>query len=455
MILENLWVILPEIILLVMACVCLLIETRFIVYLLSQAALIMTALACYRFFSFDKATLLYGQFIADPFSQGVKFFILILMFFTLLYSRSYVRERNIAHNEYHVLALFTTLGMMCLVSAKSLLMIYLGLELFSLPLYALVTLQRDSKLSVEAGMKYFIMGALASGLLLYGISLLYGVSQSIELDQIAHFIDTVSDESSRYIVVFGMIFMLVGVVFKLGGVPFHMWVPDVYQGAPTHITLLVSTAPKVAAFGMAYRLLHDAFPGPIAVVWSHFFILLAILSLIIGNIVALVQTNIKRLFAYSAIAHIGFLLLSLLVAPLVGYAPALYYIGTYTITALAAFGVLLLLSQQGMEIQTFSDLKGLAQRNPWIAFLMLLVVFSMAGIPPMVGFYAKFIVLGAYVKQCALLWRLPLILVNEQMGHGVRPAMKLIYSNAFIVAFVKNLVLSILLLKRIFQIMPF
>lgn len=395
---KDLLVICPEITLLILSCTTLIVDlwvrARWMSYLLSQASILITLGVCY-FFQ-EKASAFGQQLIVDPFSQGLKIFILGLMFFIFLYSRHYVTQRKIPRGEFYLLALFSTLGMMVLVSANSLLMIYLGLELLSLPLYALVALHKKSD-SAEAAMKYFMMGALASGILLYGISLLYGVTGGIQLDQINTFVQTASS-TQWHIALLGLIFVLCGVAFKLGAVPFHMWIPDVYQGAPTNITLLISSAPKIAAFGMSYRLLHDAFAN-FAPQWSQFLVVLAVLSLALGNVAAIVQTNVKRLLAYSAIGQIGFLLLGLLVAPQMGYTAATYYILIYTIVVLGAFGILLLLSQHGFEAQTFEDLKGLAQCNPWLAFIMLLVAFSLAGVPPTVGFYAKFMILKGLVQS--------------------------------------------------------
>lgn len=394
-------VIMPEIVLLIMACLGLVIDlfvparARVITYLFSQAALIITAICCWRFPMGEKVTAFSDQFIADPAAQLLKLFILGAMVLVLIYARAYTGFRKMAYGEFHMLALFSTLGMMLLVSAQNLLMIYLGLELLSLPLYALVALQRDSATAVEAGMKYFIMGALASGMLLYGISILFGLSGSIQFHEVSAFIQT-AEGSGASIALFALVFIIIGLAFKLGAVPFHMWIPDVYQGAPTNVTLLIASASKIAAFGMAYRLLHEVLPS-LAVAWSQFFIVIAILSLAIGNIVAIAQSNLKRLLAYSAIAHIGFLFLALLAAPQVGYAPAMYYTVVYAFVAAAAFGVILLLSHQEFEAEKLSDLKGLASRSPWIAFLMLLVAFSLAGVPPTVGFYAKFMVLSALV----------------------------------------------------------
>lgn len=416
---NELRVILPEIILLSAASLVLLIDlylpkqARIITHLLSQFSLILTAVACFYLPAAENLTAFNGQFIADPISNGLKLSMLVLMFLVLLYSRSYTRARDIAFGEFHILALFSTLGMMILVSAKSLLMIYLGLELLSLPLYALVALQRDSQAACEAGMKYFVMGALASGMLLYGISLFYGLAGSIQLSEIANFSHAVQGDN-RTIALMAMVFIIAGLAFKLGAAPFHMWIPDVYQGAPTNVTLLVGTAPKVAAFGMAYRLLNDMMPAFNAT-WGQFFIVMAILSLAIGNIVAIAQTNVKRLLAYSTISHVGFLFLGLLAAPQIGYAPALYYILIYALVTACAFGILLFLSYQTFEAQTFEDLKGLGSRSPWLAFMMLLVAFSLAGVPPTAGFYAKFLILNSLV-DINLTWLAAVAVVFSIIG---------------------------------------
>lgn len=398
---EDIKILMPEIILLSMASLCLIVDlflkpsTRFVTYLLSQISLVLTAIFCWQSGQGEPLSAFGGQFIADSLARALKLFILLIMFFVLVYSRTFIRDRKIAWGEFHTLVLFSTLGMMLLVSAKSLLMIYLGLELLTLPLYALVALQKDSSVAVEAGMKYFVTGALASGMLLYGISLLYGLTGSIQLHDVSTFVQNIQGAQGA-VALFAMVFIIVGLAFKLGAVPFHMWIPDVYQGAPTNVTMLIGSAPKVAAFGMAYRLLHDTLPS-LDESWSQLFVFIALASLAIGNIVAISQSNIKRLLAYSTIAHVGFLFLALLVAPEVGYTNAMYYIIVYTFVAMAGFGVVIFLSHQGFEADKLSDLKGLAQRSPWLAFMMLLVAFSLAGVPPTVGFYAKFMVLSALV----------------------------------------------------------
>lgn len=423
----DLFIALPEITLLSLACICLVVDlysvNKGITYLFSQFTLIMTAVMCYYFpinnsliaFQSTSAvqTAFAGHFSADPVAQLLKIFILILMFLVLLYSRSYVRERKIPYGEFHALCLFSTLGMMLLVSAKSMLMIYLGLELLTLPLYALVAFNKESRAAQEAGIKYFVMGALASGMLLYGISLVYGITGSISLNEIAIALKGL-EGAQAHVALFAIVFILVGLAFKFGAVPFHMWIPDIYQGAPSNITLLVATAPKVAAFGMAFRLFNDAFPA-MAGIWAQLLMIIALLSIALGNIAAIVQTNLKRLLGYSTIAHVGFLLLALMVAPQMGYAVALYYIVVYAFVAACAFGVIILLSQQGIECDKLSDFKGLAQRSPFLAFLMLLVAFSLAGVPPTVGFYAKFMVLNALV-DAGLTWLAAFVVLFSIIG---------------------------------------
>tara|TARA_R110002110_G_scaffold415562_1_gene651052 strand:- start:17957 stop:19402 length:1446 start_codon:yes stop_codon:yes gene_type:complete len=403
----DLSLLMPEIVLGVATTLILLLDVylkpawKGLTYLMSQVALFLTFYTCWVTEVGASSTAFSGQFIADPLSQTLKLFILGLMIVVILYSRAYVRDRDMARGEFHTLALFSTLGMMLLVSANSLLMIYLGLELLSLPLYVLVAIRRDKVGPAEAGMKYFVMGALASGLLLYGISILYGVTNSIDLQTISAYVSQ-ANASQMSLLLFAMVFIIMGIAFKLGAAPCHMWVPDVYEGAPTNVVMLIGSVPKIAAFGMVYRLLNDGLLG-LATEWGQFFIVMALLSLALGNIVAIAQTNIKRLLAYSTIAHIGFLLLALLAAPVQSFAPAMYYVVVYAIMSTCAFGVLILLSAKGIELEKLEDLKGLCQRSPWISFLMLLVMFSLAGVPPTVGFYAKFMVLKALVDM-QLVW---------------------------------------------------
>jgi len=303
--------------------------------------------------------------------------------------------------EYYVLGLFATLGMMVMISAHSFLLVYLGLELLSLSLYAMIAFNRNSLSASEAAMKYFVLGAMASGLLLYGISIFYGITGTLDLNQLSA---AVNSQLSQHPIALGfaLTFIVVGLCFKLGAVPFHMWLPDVYQGSPTSVTLFIGTAPKIAGFAMAIRLLVDGL-GDLQVDWSQMLTVLAIASMALGNIIALAQTNFKRMLAYSTISHVGFILLGLLSTTANGYASAMFYTITYTLTAAVAFGVLLVLNRKGCEAENISDLRGLNDGNPWYAALLAIAMFSMAGVPPTVGFYAKLSVLQAVI-QVDLLW---------------------------------------------------
>lgn len=335
-----------------------------------------------------------GSFVSDDLSGLLKLFVYGLTSAVFAYSREYLRDRGLYKGEYFVLGLLGMLGMMIIISAHSLLTVYLGLELFSLCLYAMVAFDRDSLQASEAAMKYFVLSALASGMLLYGLSLLYGITGTLDMTQVADF--AAHGTGDPRALLFAMAFVLVGVAFKFGAAPFHMWIPDVYQGAPTSVTLYLSAAPKVAAFAMAVRLLVETL-GPLQVSWGHMLVVLAVLSLAIGNVVAIAQTNIKRMLAYSTISHMGFLLLGLLAGTKGGYSAAMFYAVIYALMSLGAFGIVILLSRAGFEAENLDDFKGLNQRSPWFAFMMLIVMFSMAGVPPTAGFYAKLAVLRAVV----------------------------------------------------------
>lgn len=354
-----------------------------------------------------------GLFISDDLGQLMKIFIYLSVLLSFLYSRAYLEERHIATGDYYVLGLFCTLGMMILVSAHSLLTIYLGLELLSLPLYAMAAIQRSNADASEAAMKYFVLGAIASGMLLYGISLLYGATGVLDLQEIATVIASKWQQEAG-LLSFAMVFILAGVSFKLAAVPFHMWAPDVYQGAPTSVTLFISAAPKIAAMGMAFRILLISLPQLIWQ-WQHIILVMALLSTGIGNLLAISQNNIKRLFAYSAISHMGYALFGVLAGTSAGYSAALYYVLVYSLMSVAAFGFLVLLSNSGLEIEEVQDLKGLNRRNPWLAFMMMIVLFSMAGIPPTVGFFPKLLVLKALVDVHAI-WVAVLGLLFAVMG---------------------------------------
>jgi NADH-quinone oxidoreductase subunit N len=344
-----------------------------------------------------------GLVVADSLSAFLKGSASIAVAITLAYARHYIRDRDIPSGEFHMLALFALLGQFVMISANNFLTVYLGIELLSLALYALVALRRQHSLSTEAAMKYFVLGALASGFLLYGMSMVYGATGTLDLPLIAD--KLVSGQADRLIMVFGTVFLVAGLAFKLGVVPFHMWVPDVYQGAPTAMTLLIGAAPKFAAFAIVIRLLVSGLLG-VAADWQQMLMILAVLSLAVGNLIAIMQTNVKRLLAYSTIAHMGFMLLAFVSGVVENntsgavdaYAAALFYVVTYVITTLGSFGVLMVASSKGFECETLDDLKGLSQRHPWLAAVFLVLVFSLAGIPPTVGFYAKLSILESVVQ---------------------------------------------------------
>jgi NADH-quinone oxidoreductase subunit N len=287
-----------------------------------------------------------------------------------------------------------------MVSGQNMLTLYVGLELLSLSLYALVALDRDNARATEAAMKYFVLGALASGMLLYGMSMIYGMTGSLNISDINNAL--MNGVSIHSVLILGLVFIVAGLAFKLGAVPFQMWVPDVYEGSPTAVTMLISSVPKLAAFAFIIRMLVQALPT-LAVDWQQMLMIMAVLSIIIGNVTAIAQTNIKRMLAYSTISHVGFVLFGLMSASINGFVSALFYVASYVIMTLAGFGIILLLSRKGFEAEKLSDLKGLNQRSPWHAFLMLIVMFSMAGVPPTLGFYAKFTVLQAAL-QAGYLW---------------------------------------------------
>ncbi|MHB1216130.1 MAG: NADH-quinone oxidoreductase subunit NuoN [Thiobacillus sp.] len=392
---------LPEIFVLVMVSLILLIDAavddskRTIAYILSLATLAGAAFLTVRDFSTMPVLSLGGLFIDDPLSDVLKLFLYLTVAVVLVYSRDYLRVRGLYKGEFFVLALFALLGMMVMVSASHFLTLYLGLELLSLSLYAMVALQRESSVATEAAMKYFVLGALASGMLLYGMSMVYGVTGSLALGDMAQVLADGTD--LRIPLVFGIVFIVAGLAFKLGAVPFHMWVPDVYHGAPTAMTLFIGSAPKIAAFAFVVRILGQGLESQVAE-WRDMLVILAVLSMAVGNIAAIAQTNLKRMLAYSTISHMGFMLLGILAGSQNGYGSAMFYVLVYTLMSLGGFGMILLLSRAGFESDKLDDFKGLNRRNPWLAFVMLLLMFSMAGIPPTVGFYAKLAVLQAVVE---------------------------------------------------------
>lgn len=393
----------PEILLLTMVCVILIADLflrddqRSTTFALTVATLIACAAVVVVSARPEVSHALNGMFVDDPLADTLKIMVFIAVAAMLIYSRSYVAARGMYRGEFFTLVLFATLGMMVMISANHLLSLYLGLELLSLSLYALVALQRDSKDNTEAAMKYFVLGALASGMLLYGMSMIYGATGQLEIPKIAQVI--ADGKANGTILVFGLVFLVAGLGFKLGAVPFHMWVPDVYQGAPTAVALLISSAPKLAAFAFVMRLLVEALgTASLLAEWRQMLILLAVASMAVGNITAIAQTNLKRMLAYSTISHMGFLLLGVLAGDQNGYSAAMFYVAVYTLTSLGAFGMIMLLAREGFEADRLEDFKGLNRRSPWYAFVMLLLMFSMAGVPPTVGFYAKLSVLESVVN---------------------------------------------------------
>jgi NADH-quinone oxidoreductase subunit N len=363
-------------------------------YALTQAALIVTGVMIFVMSGEDVAYTFNGMFVDDPMADVLKISVCLSVAVMLAYSRRYIALRGMFRGEFFVLSLFATLGMMVMISANHFLVLYLGLELMSLALYAMVALPRDSGTSTEAAMKYFVLGALSSGMLLYGMSMIYGATGTLEVTEVAQRI--FDGEAIPTILVFGLVFVVAGIGFKLGAVPFHMWVPDVYHGAPTAVTLLIGSAPKLAAFAFIMRLLVEALGiEQLLAEWQQMLVLLAVASLAIGNITAIAQTNIKRMLAYSTISHMGFLLLGVLSGTLEGFGAAMFYTMVYVLMSLGTFGMVLLLSREGFEADNLEDFKGLNQRSPWYAFIMMLLMFSMAGIPPTLGFWAKLFVLQA------------------------------------------------------------
>ncbi|MGB9149154.1 MAG: NADH-quinone oxidoreductase subunit NuoN [Burkholderiales bacterium] len=394
----NLMPALPEIFLLAMVSVVLIADlftsekNRSRIYTLSQIAIAGSALLTIYTFARQPVFTFNGMFVDDALSDVLKIMLYIAVSIVLVYSRDYIAQRGMFRGEFFTLVLFALLGMMVMVSANHFMTLYLGLELLALSLYALVALQRDSAKATEAAMKYFILGALASGLLLYGMSMLYGATGSLDLAKISASI--LGGTANKSLLVFGLVFVIAGLAFKLGAVPFHMWVPDVYHGAPTAITLFIGTAPKLAAFGFIMRLLVSGLQGLVAD-WQSMLIILALLSMAIGNVTAIAQTNIKRMLAYSTISHMGFLLLGILAGNINGYSSAMFYVIAYVLMSLGAFGMVIMLSRAGFEADELDDFRGLNKRSPWFAAVMLFIMFSMAGIPFFIGFWAKLSVLQA------------------------------------------------------------
>ena len=398
--------ILPEIFLLTAVSAILVIDLflpaakRMATYWLTQGALLVTAVLVFLVTSTSVGSVVVfdGLVVIDELSGLLKILICILLSVGISYSRDYLAQRDIFKGEYFSLTLFAALGMLVMVSANHLLTLYLGLELLSLSLYALVAFNRDSKDSSEAAIKYFVLGAIASGMLLYGMSMIYGSTGQLNIEYIVNSIS--AGNADMDLLRFGLVFVVVGVGFKLGAVPFHMWVPDVYQGAPTSVTLIIGSAPKLAAFAFVVRLLFETLgAAALQLDWSPMLAILAAASLILGNLVAIAQTNLKRMLAYSTISHMGFLVLGFMTGTEQGVSAALFYVVTYAFMVVAGFGLMLLLSKRGFESDRLEDFRGLSRTHPWFAFLFLLIMFSMAGIPPMVGFWAKLFILQSIIEQ--------------------------------------------------------
>lgn len=420
--------ILPEIALLVAGIAILLIDAfskdpkRTSAYSLSILTLLgLVGLSFWQWTTGVSGSSFYGLMVSDGFSHLLKIASYIAVLVTLVYGRDYIQSRDMLRGgEIYVLILFALLGQMVMISAGNLLTIYLGLELMSLAMYALVALRRDHAPATEAAMKYFVLGSLASGFLLYGMSMIYGATGSLDLAVIGERV--VAPGAMQMALVFGLVFLVAGLAFKLGAVPFHMWVPDVYVGAPTAVTLALAAAPKIAAFAITMRLLVSGLGG-LTIDWQPMLMILAVLSLIVGNLTAIMQTNLKRMLAYSTIAHMGFVLLGMMSGSADGvaaantsaYGSSLFYVLTYVLTTLGTFGVILLLSHEGFECENIDDLKGLNKRNPVLAGVLLVLMFSLAGIPPLVGFYAKLVVLQAVI-QSGMIWLAVLAVIFSLIG---------------------------------------
>jgi NADH-quinone oxidoreductase subunit N len=403
--LNDILVLLPEFYLVAAACLLLLLdafmkpEQRGVLHWISIAVLLVAIYLVVAGQPQGTVTAFDGMFVRDRAAEILKVFSLLCVALVFVYARPYLVDRKQFQGEFYTLMIFAVIGVMLLVSAGNLVMVYLGLELLTLSSYGLVALNRDSPLSSEAAMKYFVLGALSSGMLLYGMSMVYGAAGTLDL---AALHGAAGHSGLPHLMLFGLIFMLVGIAFKLGAAPFHMWIPDVYQGASTPVTTFIASASKLAAFGMAYRLL-EAGMGDLSQYWQPMLAAIAVLSLAIGNLVAIVQSNLKRMLAYSTISHMGYLLIGLVNAGPEGYAAAMFYAISYALMGTAAFGVILALARAGFECEEIDDFKGLNQRSPWMAFLMMLAMFSLAGVPPLYGFFAKYLVLQAAI-DANMLW---------------------------------------------------
>ena len=395
-----------EIFLLSAICVILLVDVflrdsqRWITYCLSMLSLAGTAYVTAKYGTDARVSAFHGTFISDPMGNVLKLFSYGAVAVAFLYSREYLQRRGLFKGEYFILGLVALLGVMVMVSAGNLITVYLGIELMSLSLYAMVAIDRDSGIAAESAMKYFVLGAIASGTLLYGFSVVYGMTGTLQLDELAVAIREVGPDKIGLI--FGLVFIVVGIGFKFGAVPFHMWIPDVYHGAPTPVTMFIGAAPKIGSFIVAIRVLAEGLDAMVAS-WQDMLIALSVLSMGIGSLVAIAQTNIKRMLAYSTISHVGFILLGILAGTTAGYRASMFYTLAYVIVSTGSFGMILLMSRQGFEADELADYKGLHRKSPWFAAVMLMLMFSTAGVPPFLGFWAKLAVLGAVVNV-SLTW---------------------------------------------------
>jgi NADH-quinone oxidoreductase subunit N len=396
----------PEIFLGLAICVVLLVdvflrdEQRETTYVLAMLALIGTAAVTAYFAAGEQIVTFSGSYVTDPASSVLKMFAYVTLGIAFLYSREYLANNGLLKGEFFVLGLFGLLGVMIMISAGSLLTLYLGLEVLALSQYTLVAFNRDSAVSAESAMKYFVLGAIASGTLLYGISLLYGITGTLDLRELAA---RLGGGEIGMPALLALAFVIVGIAFKFGAVPFHMWLPDVYQGAPTPVTLLIGSVPKIASFALVWRVLVEGLGGLHDAGWRDMLIVLCVLSLGVGNLVAIAQTNLKRMLAYSTISHVGFIFMGFIAGNEAGLSAAMFYTFAYVLMAAAAFGMIILLSRRGFEAERLEDFKGLNARSPWFALVMLMIMFSMAGVPPFVGFYAKLVVLAS-VLDAGLVW---------------------------------------------------
>lgn len=415
----NFMIAMPEIFLLSTICLILLIDVflredcRMVTYLLSQVALLATGLLAYGSLEGTKSLGFNGMYVHDDLASVMKISITLLTFLVFAYARKYLKDQNIWQSEFFILGLFAVLGMLIMVSANHLLVVYLGLELLALSMYALVAFNRDDGRSSEAAMKYFVLGAVASGLLLYGISIIYGLSGKLDIPSVLAYVTT-AQVLENIPLLFALVFLVAGIAFKFGAVPFHMWVPDVYQGAPTAVAMFLGSVPKIAALAMLLRVLVEAM-GSAQPGWAQLLLVFGLLSVFLGNLVAIAQVSLKRMLAYSTIAHMGFILLAAMTGSTEGYGAALFYTITYALMSAGGFAILILLGRKGFEAETLDDLKGLNERNPWYAFMMLLLLFSMAGIPPTIGFYAKLSVIQTLI-QAGYLWAAVFMVVMSVVG---------------------------------------